>query len=59
MDCGSGATLKITDNTMTIEVWIYPYNFKTYSWQNTIAANDSWSGVNSEGYVFRYGGYWW
>ncbi len=50
--------LNITDNTMSVESWIYPTNFKSDSWLNTILGNDYWGGAGSrsEGYVFRYGG---
>jgi len=55
VDCGNGGSLNIT-GTISIEAWIYPTDFKDVSWKNTIVANDNWSGTNSEGYVFRYGG---
>ncbi len=56
VNCGSGASLNITDNTMSIEAWLYPTNFKDAFWRNTIASNDFWENTNTEGYVFRYGG---
>jgi hypothetical protein len=56
VDCGSGASLNVTDNTISIEAWIYPTNFKTNFWNNTIVGNDNWLNPNTEGYVFRFGG---
>ncbi|MCB0821708.1 MAG: T9SS type A sorting domain-containing protein [Bacteroidales bacterium] len=54
VDCGIG--LDIPGTSITIEAWIYPTDFKSYSFLNTIIGNDYWGGVASEGYVFRFGG---
>lgn len=54
IDCGSG--LNIPGTNISIEAWIYPTDFKSYSFLNTIIGNDYWGGVSSEGYVFRFGG---
>ena len=52
VDCGSDASLNITDNTICIEAWIYPTDFQSNYWLNTIAGNDD---IAVNGYVFRYG----
>ncbi len=56
VDCGFDVSLDITDNTVSIEAWLFPTDFKDAHWKNTIVANDYWDINNSAGYVFRYGG---
>ena len=53
VDCGTGSDLNISDNTISMEAWIYPTDFRTNYWENTIAGNDD---PDTKGYVFRYGG---
>ncbi|NQV01924.1 MAG: VCBS repeat-containing protein [Bacteroidia bacterium] len=56
VDCGNDASLNITGTTITIEAWIYPTNFKTHYWDNTIAGKDYWGLGIESGFTLRYGG---
>ncbi|MCD4817743.1 MAG: choice-of-anchor D domain-containing protein, partial [Candidatus Cloacimonetes bacterium] len=56
IDCGNDTSLNITGTAITIEAWIYPTNFKLYSWQNTIVGKDYWGAGSETGFAFRFGG---
>jgi len=56
IDCGSGNDLNVTDNTITIEAWIYPTDFRANYWESTIVGNDNTNESVTAGYVLRFGG---
>jgi len=56
IDCGNDTQFDITSTNIAIEAWIYPTDFKTNFWKNTILGKDYWMGVSEAGYVFRFGG---
>lgn len=56
VNCENDASLDITGTTITIEAWIYPTNFKSDYWSNTIAGKEDVTSGNNKGYAFRYGG---
>jgi len=53
VDCGNTASLRITGKAISLEAWIYPTDFQTGYWKNTIIGKDA---ITVSGYVFRYGG---
>ncbi len=55
VDCGNDPSLNITGTDITIEAWIYPTNFKSNYWDNTVAGKDYWDIGSATGYVLRYG----
>ncbi len=54
VDCGNSAYYDLSNN-LTIEAWIYPENFKSSKWENTIASKVYWTASNTYGWSFRYG----
>ncbi|PKP02301.1 MAG: hypothetical protein CVU11_12280 [Bacteroidetes bacterium HGW-Bacteroidetes-6] len=54
--CDANPAANITDNTMSIEAWIYPTAFDDGVYRNSISGNDYWGNGISEGYVLRFGG---
>jgi hypothetical protein len=58
VDCGNDASLRITGTNITVEAWIYPTDFKTNHWDNTIVGMLYWGldvGNLPTGYALRYG----
>ncbi len=53
VDCGNSSYYDLTNN-LTIEAWIYPTNFKSNRWENTIASKVDWD-PSTYGWSFRYG----
>jgi len=53
-DCGTSSNFQLTNN-LTIEAWIYPTDFQTSMFSNTIAAKVDWTSYNTYGWSFRYG----
>ncbi|MCD4747005.1 MAG: LamG domain-containing protein, partial [Bacteroidales bacterium] len=51
VNCGTSLSGAISGTSFSIEAWIYPTNFKTNTYDNTIAGNSS----NANGFLFRYG----
>ena len=53
INCGNSSSLQITGNSLTIETWIYPTNFKTAVWENSIVDHHF---VGYVGYGIQFGG---
>jgi len=53
INCGNNSSLQITGSSFTIETWIYPTNFKTAVWENSIVDHHF---VGYVGYGMQFGG---
>lgn len=53
INCGNTTSLQITGSYLSIEAWIYPTNFKTYEYENSIVLKEDNS--NDAGFMFRTG----
>ena len=53
VNCGTGNTLNITGNALSIEAWIYPTAWKTQIFEGTIVIKENNS--NNTGFMFRAG----
>ncbi|NOY80785.1 MAG: hypothetical protein GXP31_07245 [Kiritimatiellaeota bacterium] len=52
LDCGNGASLRVTGNAITVEAWIKAETWKPNVWEGNVVAKD---GDNSSGYMLRCG----